>query len=260
MKYNLKITKEEIKTLYLSGKTLSEVAFIAGCRFENIRSHLKRMGIQCRKQEEAQRKIKLNQNFFKYIDSEEKAYVLGFLYADGYNNQVKKQISIRLHKKDIDILIKIRDLLFPNKDKIIRIYKEVYADLSINSLEISKDLSKLGCIQQKSLVLKFPNISSELIPHFIRGYFDGDGCISIKKEYQLNITGTKEFITSIQEILIENLKINITKFSKRKKEVEIYSMQYKGRQNCIKILDFLYKDCKISLERKNKLYLSILSQ
>ena len=164
MKYNLKITKEEIKSLYLSGKSLSEIALIAECRFENIRSHLKRMGIQCRKQEEAQRKIKLNQNFFKYIDSEEKAYVLGFLYADGYNNEVKKQISIRLHKKDIDILIKIRDLLFPNKDKIIRIYKEAYADLSINSLEISKDLSKLGCMQQKSLVLKFPNISSELIP------------------------------------------------------------------------------------------------
>ena len=260
MKYNLKITKEEIKSLYLSGKSLSEIALIAGCRFENIRSHLKRMQISCRKQEEAQRKMYLNQEFFNSIDTEEKAYVLGFLFADGYNNEVKNQISIRLHKKDIDILIKIRDLLFPNKDKMIRIYKELYADLSINSLKISKDLSKLGCIQNKSLILKFPNISSELIPHFIRGYFDGDGCISIKKEFQLNITGTKEFITSIQEILCKNLEITKTKFSKRRKEVEIYSMQYKGKQNCIKILDFLYKDCKISLERKNKLYLSILSQ
>ena len=91
MKYNLKITKEEIKSLYLSGKSLSEIALIAGCRFENIRSHLKRMQISCRKQEEAQRKMYLNQEFFNSIDTEEKAYVLGFLFADGYNNEVKNQ-------------------------------------------------------------------------------------------------------------------------------------------------------------------------
>ena len=70
-------------------------------------------------------------------------------------------------------------------------------------------------------------------------------------KYNLKIT---------KEEICKNLEITKTKFSKRRKEVEIYSMQYKGKQNCIKILDFLYKDCKISLERKNKLYLSILSQ
>lgn len=94
----------------------------------------------------------------------------------------------------------------------------------------------------------------------MRGYFDGDGCVSIKKVTQLNLTGTLEFLNTFQNILLENLEITKTKFSKRNKNTECYTMHYKGISNCIKILEFLYKDSNISLKRKNNLYLSILSQ
>ena len=238
-----------------------EIAKIAKCRIENIRGHLDRMNVERRNFSEAGRKYKLNEDYFEHINSEEKAYILGFLFADGYNNEIKNQISIRLHKKDEDILYIIRDILYPNKDKNIKLYQEKYVDLTINSLKMSKSLAKLGCIQKKSLVLTFPqNLPTNLVKHFMRGYFDGDGCISVKQEIQLNLTGTIEFLNSFQKILIEELNLTKTKFSKRRRNVECYTMFYKGKDNCIKILNFLYSDCKISLKRKNNLYLSILSQ
>ena len=89
-------------------------------------------------------------------------------------------------------------------------------------------LYKLGCVPNKSLILKFPKLSiflnpKDLVKHFVRGYIDGDGCISyvktnpkdINSNYSpsVSILGTKDFLTvlsyymrrfSPENLLIEN--------------------------------------------------------
>lgn len=259
----IKITKQEIEKLYKEGNTLKMISELAKCRIENIRSHLIRLGIKMRPQHIVQRKYNINLSYFNIINSEKKAYILGFLYADGYNQETKNQVRLTLHEQDIDILYKIKEELSYNDKPLFKIEKNnsIYYDLSINSLEISKDLAKLGCVQKKTFKLTFPDfLDKELEKHFIRGYFDGDGSISIGKETQISVTGTLSLISSIQKKFETDLNVNHVKLHKRHKETEIYTLLYHNKESIRKILEFMYKNSNIYLDRKYNKYISILEQ
>lgn len=93
-----------------------------------------------------------------------------------------------------------------------------------------------------------------LINHFIRGYFDGDGSISITKSNRqphLNLLGSKSFLSTVQKILVNVCGVSYTKI---RKSSQIYSMSYGGKLNCKAIRDYLYKDSTIYLERKQKIF------
>lgn len=124
------------------------------------------------------RTYKVNENYFEKIDTPEKAYVLGFFYADGYNNQKIGVLEFVQIKERLDILEQIRKQLSCNYN--IKEYTSGKCTLNICSKKMSSDIANAGAVQNKSDLLEFPSeqiISKELIPHFIRGYFDGDGCI-----------------------------------------------------------------------------------
>lgn len=117
------------------------------------------------------RNYPINEDFFDNIDTQEKAYLLGLLYADGYN--YKKYFRLDLHKKDIDILYKIQKLIFLDDKDHVTPYKNrdtVY--LNVYSVHISKTLTNIGCTNNKSLTITFPVIQKDLQRHFIRGYYD----------------------------------------------------------------------------------------
>ena len=124
----------------------------------------------------------LNQNFFKKW-SPEMAYVLGFFAADG--NMIKNKRGahfIEFQITDRDILEQIKALLGSNhkismRDRDAK-WKRSYR-LQLGSKEIFSDLIKLGMVPSKSNILKFPKVPSLYLPHFVRGYFDGDGHVSI---------------------------------------------------------------------------------
>lgn len=127
----------------------------------------------------ANRIYKVDEFYFEIINSPEKAYILGFFYADGYNNESNGIVSSTQREDRIDILTSIKDRI--HADQEIKIYPGQRAySLTICSTKMSKDLANAGAMQCKSHILTFPDstiVSDELIPHFIRGYFDGDGCI-----------------------------------------------------------------------------------
>lgn len=75
------------------------------------------------------RKYEIDENYFDIIDSEHKAYTLGFLYADGYNNEKKNIVKISLMEDDIDILKQIREPICPNKP--LRYYKYPNGDTGL---------------------------------------------------------------------------------------------------------------------------------
>lgn len=125
----------------------------------------------------------LNQDFFK-VWSSEMAYVLGFFAADGC--MIKNQRGghfIEFHITDKEILMAIRRVMGSNHKISVRTrnpnHKMGYR-LQIGSKEIFNDLRILGMTSRKSLILQMPPVPQRYVGHFVRGYFDGDGCIYFK--------------------------------------------------------------------------------
>lgn len=209
----------------------------------------------------------LNQNYFENIDNEWKAYWLGFLYADGYvinrdkNNKKQNIVGLGLKQEDKSHIKKFANSIQSNSP--IKDYKTNYKDncaskIMICNKKFCNDLVKNGCIENKTFLLRFPELREDLIRHFIRGYFDGDGCISIninKKIVRVNIVGTYDILKTICYIFNKEFNANIPKFQTKNKYSEnekVYSIQWGNVYTCKKIYQYLYKDCNIYLDRKLK--------
>nr|DAS41432.1 MAG TPA: endonuclease [Bacteriophage sp.] len=198
-------------------------------------------------------KNKVNHDFFDIIDTEEKAYWLGFLYADGYNDTKFYQVELSLKEEDFDMVNLFRSTLSSSykitkrkinlNDKIFYSYRHI-----IYSKKLSKRLEELGCPKNKSLILKFPDeniVPNNLIHHFMRGYFDGDGCVSGTK-FMLN--GTKQFLDSYIEVVRNNT--DISKAGYWSMDGKAYRWSHAGKKDLKLIGNFLYKDAHIYLKRK----------
>ena len=124
-------------------------------------------------------------DYFRTIDEESKAYWLGFLYADGCISNDLKTIIIELSAKDLRHIEKFKKAIEAPQN--IQLYERdgvKFARIRIGCKEMVSDLIEKGCHPHKTFDVHFPNLDTvpnELIKHFIRGVFDGDGCISLTK-------------------------------------------------------------------------------
>jgi len=247
--YNLiKVNNNDVIKDYLEGLSLEKLANKYGVSLFIISRVLKNNKIYQRR---ITKKYNFDENYFSNIDSEEKAYFLGYLFADGNNNIKEKKVTLHLHKKDLVILDKFALLL--KLQSPIKITNKGHIVLLINSPKISQDLYNLGCTNQKTFTLKFPDtLPNNLIHHFIRGYFDGDGCICYSDtKLHFNLVSTENFITEVQKLFINIIGLNKTKIVKNGK---VYILRYSGNINCWKIMNYLYQDSNIFLERKFNIF------
>ena len=201
------------------------------------------------------RKYDLNEDYFEKIDSSEKAYLLGLIYADGCNYTPSNTITLYFQEQDKHILEDIKILLQYNAPlKELKPKKESYHTafvLTIHSKKMSGDLEKLGVIQNKTFKTSFPDISKEFYNHFIRGYFDGDGCVLVRRGMErISFVGTDAIINTIQDIFLEQLNLYKTVTYKRNKEKNISTCYYKGKNSCKKIREYLYNESTIHFQRK----------
>lgn len=209
------------------------------------------------------KKYNLNIDYFKKIDSEIKAYYLGFGMADFGVDKSCLKFEFRLKKDDKYIIEKLANELnytadlYHYKDNI----REGYS-LSICSKDICKDLIYHGIVPNKSGKEVLPNtVPKELIRHFIRGFIDGDGCIesSIKR---LSICSMSyNILLSIKLFLEKELDIkeyNIKPTLKESGNILYYYIIYSD--SFMKVLDYLYKDSTIYLTRKYNNYLVHLNK
>lgn len=225
------------------------------------------LGVKKRSNKEYRRTMFFNENFFETIDTEEKAYFLGFMYADGtvYKHGNQSCISLKVMDKEVcDNFIKVLEGNFKTKSYDRKDSNKQIHHVDLTSDKMFFDLNNHGCVQNKSLILKFPTtISSELISHFIRGYFDGDGSVFIgnKKNYNntttqykslgISICGTFEFLTEMNKNLPDNYKIN----KEKRKESNTWTLRTSGSKKSKKFLDYIYKDSTIYLTRKYNKYI-----
>jgi len=254
-------TKEEIKNLYLNSKlsckSIAKKYNVSSATIERI---LKNNKIKAEKD----RKVNivnsnLVEDYFEIIDTEEKAYFLGFIYSDGNINFIKNsaRLSIEISEKDGYILEKFKINCKINHNPI---NKSNY--MCIFSKKICKDLIDKGVIPNKSLILKFPEeniIPQELIRHFIRGYFDGDGGFHISENKNSlsivsYIVGTKEFLEKINSYLPFNTHM------RQVTEKNTYEIRFTRKQDVLTFGEFIYKDTELYLTRKKELWEKFISQ
>jgi len=244
------------KELYLNGDSINHISKNLGVSRSRFSQYLRNEGIEI---ETLPHKIRFDNAVFKKIDSEEKAYWLGFLYADGCIGENRSQVELGLSEKDKAHVYKFRDFIKSThkislkNNKLGNSYRIIVEDVSIH-----KDLIKLGCTPRKSLTLKFPTedqVPKSLISHFIRGYFDGDGGFSnTDKTLCINILGTKEFLEGLKkEVSILNNK-KIYPMSYKCNNKNTYRIQFGSRKEIKIFLDYIYKNSNINLDRKYEKY------
>lgn len=262
--------RHEILEKYKTGKfTAVELGIEYNVSGANIGLILKKNKIQINNnQSKLQRKYSINENFFDCVDTEGKAYFLGFLYADGCNYTETNHVFIGLQARDIDILKKMNILI--ESDRPIQISNpsgfgcQDVATLHINNKRISKKLIDLGCTKAKSLTLQFPTedqVPSHLIRHFMRGYFDGDGSVgnylgtNNKLYMKFNVVSTVDFCKGIQNIFIKYFNMHYNVVSKGKyHNVKTGQISTSRTINSYKIMSWMYRNSTIFLKRKYDIF------
>ena len=201
------------------------------------------------------KKYDVNELFFENIDTKEKAYFLGLIMSDGSVSD--RSIIISLQERDRSILEKFKKTIEYTGPLALQVSKNIdhqsSSILRIYSRELVKSLSIIGCGKGKTYTLRFPDLKEEFYSHFIRGFFDGDGCITkTKSGYYFSITGNKNFLLDLNNILSKCININPCKISRKNKSSELFgAIQYSKNSDLLKIKDYIYKDCEdVYIERK----------
>jgi NDP-sugar pyrophosphorylase family protein len=187
-------------------------------------------------------------------------------------------IKISLHEKDKTFLKMISKHLSDYEVKEYTTLSNISKSGVIKSCEITfrsekmyNDLINKGCFPKKSLILKFPTdeqVPFAFIHHFIRGYFDGDGSISVFKAFnklrnkhytvaEVNICGTLEFLQEVSKIL------NMTKscvYKEKRRVGNIYKLKFHNRPRVENFYTIVYKDCHIQLNRKQEIFKNYLQE
>ena len=258
---NLKLAMNEYKKLLAAGEepSLTKLSKKYEITAKTISKRIKEEGIEIINY---QNRLKFNEYKFDIIDSEEKAYWLGFIFADGNIAKDSNNVELSLSYNDIKHLQKFNIFMEHEKD-IINISNVTYNDKIykrcrwiVNNKHLHDTLNNLGCIPAKSLILKFPDINIfkniSLIRHFIRGYVDGDGSITYNnKEHsicELSILGTEDFLTCLQEYIPKKLLYKIQSSGSSAKVLNI------NGKNAFNIIKYLYSNSTIYLQRKYEKY------
>ena len=204
----------------------------------------------------------LNEDFFETINTEEKAYFLGWMLSDGYVIKPKNKsyvIAIDLQVGDKYILEKFKEVISLDKsapllDQVRKCgsanhrKKETYQSrLAFRSNKMAYDLFKYGIIPHKSHLIRFPfNVDQGMIHHVIRGIFDGDGCISGNI---ISFAGNKEMMLDIREILYNKIDIAYNLVTTN---TSCSHFTFSSKKDVKNFYHYIYDDATIFLKRKKE--------
>lgn len=212
------------------------------------------------------RKYNINSDYFEIIDSEDKAYWLGYLMADGNISKSNKngnydRLTVNCSPKDIEHLSKFKkcldyegDIKSSHKHHNTKNFDYDISEVRINCLKMCNDLILLGVVPNKTGKESFPQLENSLKRHFVRGFFDGDGSLTKKGYFRIGSCSLKilEDISSfIKDEINEVLKI----YSTDKYNYTFYTFDSGSQVRNKKIMDLLYKDSSIYLQRKYERYI-----
>jgi len=252
----MRISEEKAVSLYKEGLTIKEISERAKCRQKIISDTLKKHELHVASKNQYRLGYKLNHSYFSKIDSRNKAYLLGLLYADGSVSSTTNQISFV--SNDTELLSFLKKEIQLSKSLYKNPKHEKAKTIWFSSAEMKQDLIKLGCCPKKSLILRFPSyeqVPQKFLWDFLRGYFDGDGSIyTTNNQKQAYFLGTYDFLTEVQKSLNqEEIETN-----KIKSEQNIWRLVITGKNNLAKLNEKLYQEAEMFLTRKKERFSSCL--
>lgn len=211
-------------------------------------------------------------DFFEKIDTEEKAYWLGFMFADGFimdnsNRYGEDHFGLSVAADSADVIEKFKSSLQATNPITYdhggnRYGKQTLHRLILTSQKTVDDLINKGCVKKKTLILEPPKfVPDELLHHFLRGFFDGDGSLirAAKKKstyvgFEVDFTTTKAMAEWIQNIL------GYGSISKERRRKYTWYWKISGNQQVIKFYHYLYDDATIWMDRKYKKFQELLEK
>ena len=261
---------------YMQGISASAITKKYKIQYNTIKKIIENKGSKMRSHSQANRRYTFNHNFFENIDSEQKAYYLGFILTDGYVGE--KDIVFELKSIDKHI-IETFVTVINGTNKIHKIIRRgnffskrgcITSRLNFRSEKMIDDLKNLGIKRGKTYKINIPVLPDYLERHFWRGVLDGDGyvsCLNRKYRYttskgegrisynkylETGICGHINTVTAFSEFLHKN-KI---KTSKIFPDHTIFSIRLKNATEGLKFLDLIYRDSdpKLCLKRKYAKY------
>lgn len=213
-------------------------------------------------------KYSFNRNAFASIQTEEDAYILGFITADGYLCESHSNVSIQLHERDIDILHKINTYLCSNvpiQHFSHAITGNPLCKLYLSSVQIIQNLKQYGLHQAKSLKEKFhQDIPEHLLRHYIRGLIDGDGFIT-KKHGHIGMCGSYDVLFNVSQQIAKHIDVAFEperklRYEPTKRNKPIWRFELSGPA-AKAAMRWLYEGSNIHLDRKYNLakqYINLL--
>lgn len=268
------VSKDILEKVYARLGTLKAVGRELKIDPDSVKHYMKKFGLDYTKQV----RYNCDHEFFSR-DNEESFYLAGFIAADGcvkdrkgLYGSVRPEMAIGLSKEDKEFLEQLRQIMkaeTPIRDFIVKNSKRNpewndtwKSDLVITSQKMCEDLKRFNIVPRKSLIYTFPEWmkTHPLKHHFIRGYNDGDGSFYKPKlaegrtveQIYFTMRGTPEFLKEVRYILETECCLPA-----RDTEIRISSghgcLEYGGNGVVGKIVDYLYKDATVYLERKYKI-------
>ena len=246
---------EEILFLYSQGLSTSKIAKKFGCSVTHVNYLRRKHGLPPRNRTD------LNHNIFDIIDTEEKAYWLGFFTADGCINtgRNKHRISLQLQAIDYQHVYKFRQFLGAGSKVYCGGNPDGSTRLEAHSPRIVLALSSYGVTPRKtftatSAVCLF---NPELHRHYWRGFIDGDGTIVLSgKQPRIKLYGTLDVVKSFRDFCNTLCPTRADVY----RADSIFCFGVSSKPAFSTVGRALYDDSNIFLNRKKRKFYSMLSE
>jgi hypothetical protein len=256
--------KEKVKAMYLDGFPQTKIEETLKMTRKTIRTILQQSGLLRDKSSQLRLRwgSSLNENVLDVL-TPNACYWIGFLYADGHVRKegAEYSIEVEIELKDKQHLIKLAQFFECNKEP--KQYSENSCTIRFYSKKLQEKLRELGLTHDKSYTAK-PNDLLKDSRDFWRGVIDGDGGIYNYKEKSYNaskhvhLCGTLATIEGF--IMYCSAKLGVKeKSATHKPGKALYSISYYGVE-AEQILNLLYKDATVYLDRKYKTYLEVCQE
>lgn len=236
------------------GKSIKEISIKYKISENALRNYLKNNDKKLISSSDQLRIVK--ENPFK-MDCKNSKYWIGMICADGTIEKSGKKTKPRvaLFSKDYNTLKQFKEFLGYNVNinlQINKLYKTKLYNIKFSQPNTISFFNKMNLKSNKSLDLN-PNIN--LCWNFIRGVFDGDGCIWFNNKGQkyVNITtGSLKFANKILQFLLDHkLKAKLQIENKNNKNI-LYKVIIFNKKDIKLFYNFIYKDAKYFMLRKKK--------
>lgn len=246
-------TQQQIINDYINNIKVKDIAIKYNVNKRYVFSLARKLNIPYRRGYSI-RKYFFDENLFEIIDTNEKAYWLGFLMADGWISNG----SLNLSLKDGEMIYKFRTFIgnedIPIKDEANCVGKINQKLIQISSVKLINSLEKYGLIPNKTHRTQILNVPEKYLSHFIRGYFDGDGCLYHSKDFQHNemtiASCSFNILKQIETILINNSILTNKNYICTNKNNKCGYLRIRNKKEIITFCKFIYKNSTIRLERK----------